>query len=279
MENCRWCGARIPEGTTVCPDCGVRLRREAKRCPSCKRGIRVGLAICPYCGEDLARRRIPWKLIASLGGLALAVGLIYAIAAFLPLPINLPLIAAPPSPTPTEVILPPTATPTETPRPPTATPTATATFTPVITITATITPTVAAVQSPVPTNTPAATPTEPVALRHPAPRLISPADGEEFSGSGTPIELRWEAVGTLRADEWYEIRLSYLNKNDELVDRVVAWVRNDGIPWRVGESYYDDVSLNERTFEWQITIIWDPEGDRRGQAVSPPSETRMFRWE
>lgn len=276
METCRWCGARIPEGAALCPSCGVRLRRESTRCPRCKAEIRVGLAVCPHCGEDLARRRIPWRFIAPLVGVGLAAILTYAVVSILPLPVSLPLVAAPPSPTATEVILPPTATPTETPRPPTATPTATATFTPVITATATITATRFA--SPVPTETPTATPTEAPAFRYAAPRLIAPTDGADFSGSGTHIELRWEAVETLGEDEWYQIRLSYLNKYGDRFDEVVAWAKNDDIPWTVGESYYADLSLNERQFEWDITIVWDPEGDQQGQPVSPPSDTWMFRW-
>ncbi len=279
METCSWCGARIREGTTVCPRCGVRLRRESSRCPRCKREIRAGLAVCPHCGEELAKRRIPWKLVASLGGVALAAVVIYALRYFLPLPVNLALVSAPASPTPTEVILPPTPTPTETPRPPTATPTATVTFTPVITVTPTVTPTATSVTSSVPTETPTATPTQTPAFRYGVPQLLGPADGEEFSGSGEIIKLDWEPVATLGEDEWYSIRLGYVNRNAVRIDAVVAWARNKDIPWRVDPSYYEDASPNGRTFEWQITIVWDPDGDGQGQPISPPSETWMFRWQ
>ncbi len=277
MQTCRWCGARIAEDTTVCPRCGVRLRRQSHPCPHCKREIRVGLAVCPHCGEELGRRRIPWKLIASLGGIALAALVIYAIVSFAPFPISVPLVAAPPSPTPTAVILPPTATPTETPRPPT--PTRTATSTPVITVTATITTPVLPLESPSPTATATVTPTETPAYRYGAPRLLAPVDGHEFSGSGEIIHLEWEPVPDLGEDEWYEIRVGYVNKNDATVDNVVAWVRNDGIPWTVGTSFYEDLSLSEREIEWDITIVWDPEADGQGQPVSAPSETWTFRWQ
>lgn len=275
MNTCRWCGARIPEGTTVCPRCGVRLRRESSRCRQCKRAIRVGLAVCPHCGEELAKRRIPWKFIASLGGVALAAVVIYALRYILPLPINLPLVTAPPSPTPTEVILPPTATPTETPRPPTPTPTATATFTPVITVTATITPTATSLASSLPTETPTATPTQTPEFRYGVPQLLAPADGEEFSGSGEIIKLNWEPVGTLGADEWYSISLTYTDKDGQTQEKV-NWVRET--TWEVPPEHNDQVR-GDRSVRWNITVVSGAAGSGEGVPISPPSETWMFRWE
>lgn len=282
METCRWCGAPISSEETVCPECGVRLRRESTRCPRCKEYIRADLAVCPHCGEELGKRRIPWKLISALGGIGLAAIVIYAVVSFVPLPINVPLVAAIPSPTATEALLPPTATSTATPRPPTETPTATATFTPVITATATITEvatvTPAEGESPAPAETATATPTETPAFRYPAPRLLAPVDGEAFSGSGERIELRWEPVGALAKDEYYSVRLSYVNKKGETVDGVVAWVRNEAIPWRVEETYYGDLSLQERGVGWQIRVVWDPDGDGLGEPISPPSDRWSFTW-
>lgn len=283
METCRWCGARILEGTTICPNCGARLRRESTNCPQCKREMRVGLAICPYCGEELGRRRIPWKLIAMLGGVALAAIVIYALLTILPLPVNLPLFAAPPSPTPTEVILPPTATPTDTPRPPTATPTATATFTPVITATATITAvaTTAPVESPVPRETPIIAPTEAPALKYHAPQLIGPEDETglpsdtppEFS-TGSAIELRWQPVGTLAEDEWYAVSMTYMDRNGEPAERV-RWTKET--IWSVGQGLHDLLG-EDRAVSWNVKVVSDPTGSGEGVAISPPSETWTFRW-
>jgi hypothetical protein len=280
MEICRWCGSAVSSDTSVCTNCGARLRRESTRCPRCKGEIRVGLAVCPHCGEELARRRIPWRLIGPVLGVVLAAILTYVLLSIVPIPISLPLIAAPPSPTPTEVILPPTATPTDTPRPPTAVPTPTSTFTPVITVTATITTTATTTPlgSPLPTETPTVTPTEIPRFRYAAPRLLGPEDGAEFTGGGTVIELRWEAVETLGEDEWYQIRLSYVNKKNEQFDEVVRWAKDRDIPLRLDPSYYDDLSPNEREIGWEVTIVWDPEGDQIGQPISPPSETWTFFW-
>ena len=278
METCRWCGARVSPGDAVCPHCGVRIRRESTTCPRCKSEIRVGLAVCPHCGEELAKRRIPWKLIGSLGGIILAGIVLYALVFVVPLPANLPFVGVPPSPTPTEVILPPTATATETPRPPTVTPTAT--FTPTITVTATITAvaTVTISASPSLTETLTVTPTETPAFRYAAPQLLGPADGEQFSGSGAPIQLRWQPVEMLGDDEWYSIRLSYVDRNGERIDGIVAWAKNKDIPWPVGEDLYD-VLGGDRMVNWSNAVVSGVPGAGEEVPVSPPSDTWMFRWE
>jgi hypothetical protein len=258
----------------------VRLRRESTRCPHCKEQIRDGLAVCPHCGEELGRRRIPWKLVGPLGAVVLVGILVYVLLSIVPLPANLPFTAAPPSPTPTEVILPPTETPTETPRPPTATPTTTATFTPVITASATVTreATATPVEAGNPTAIPTVTPTETPLLKYAAPQLIGPVDGEQFNGSGARIELDWEPVGILDDDEWYSISLSYANRSGEAVDEVIAWVRNEGIPWRVGQERYDMLG-GDRTVTWTIRVISGVPAAGTEVPISPSSESWTFRWQ
>ncbi|MDH4209604.1 MAG: hypothetical protein OEV76_12065, partial [Anaerolineae bacterium] len=81
---------------------------------------------------------MPWKLVGALVGVALVAVVGYLVLSFVPLPFQVPFLAAAPTATPTEVILPPTPTYTATPRPPTATPTRRPTSTPVITETATL---------------------------------------------------------------------------------------------------------------------------------------------
>jgi len=108
--------------------------------------------------------------------------------------------------------------------------------------------------------------------------LLAPADGQEFAGSGETITLDWQPVAMLGEDEWYEIRLSYVNKNGETVDEVVAWAKNEDIAWPLDPAYFDALSLDERGIGWEITIVWDPDGDGLGQPVSPPSEIWVFDW-
>ena len=280
-QSCRWCGAQVSEKDTVCPECGARLRRESTSCPRCKGEIRAGLAVCPHCGEELGIRRIPWKIIASLGGVILAAIVIYGVLSIVPLPIDVPFVAALPSPTPTEVILPPTATATETARPPTATRTATATFTPVITATATLTVTATAPpsESPAPTETLTATLTATPGFKYAAPELIEPEDETGWPEDRSPvfsagsfIELRWERVGTLAEDEWYAIGIIYADRNGDPA-RLDRWVK-DTI-WQVERDLYDLVG-GDHTVRWSVTVVSDAAGE--GVAISPPSETWMFHW-
>jgi RNA polymerase subunit RPABC4/transcription elongation factor Spt4 len=295
MESCRWCGAPVSPKDVVCPRCGVRLRRESSTCRRCKREIRSGLAVCPHCGEDLLRRRVPWKLFGSVGGVLGAAVLVYLVLAFVPLPFQLPFSPAAPTATPTEVILPPTPTYTATPWPPTATPTRTATPTQVITQTATseasptrevtitatsvVTPTFTAevaetaTASPVPTETPG--------LKYPAPKLIEPEDQSNWApdhplvfSEGAHIELKWEAVGTLGGNEYYSVELAYVDR-DTGPDLRVAWVKEN--TWLVPGDLYERLG-QDRTVEWSVTVVSGTPGTGQRTAISPASEAWIFRW-
>ena len=277
MESCRWCGASVSPKDVLCPRCGARLRRESATCRRCRREIRSGLAVCPNCGEDLLRRRIPWKLIGGLGGVFGAAVLVYLVLTLVPLPFELPFVAAAPTATPTEVILPPTPTATATLRPPTSTPTRRASATPVITATATVSATV----TPGLTTTPTASPTETPGLKYAAPKLIEPQDQSDWAPDhplifsyGTRIELKWEAVGTLAADEWYAVELAYVDRNGQ---PAVGGGWSKETTWRVPDDLYERMG-GDRSVEWTVTVVAGTSGSGEGRAISPPSETWMFRW-
>jgi hypothetical protein len=261
------------------------LRREHATCPRCKREIRAGLAVCPHCGEDLARRRIPWKLLGSVGGLAVVAIVAYAILTLVPLPFSLPFVATAPTFTPTEVILPPTATFTATPRPPTATPTATATYTPIITetVTVTATTTLTPTMSPSPVQTDTPTPTETPGFAYAAPRLIEPEDQSNWAPDhplvfsyGARIELRWEAVGTLAENEWYAVALTYTDSQNEPAVGQGGWTKETS--WLVeGDDLYNLLG-GDRIVKWSVTVVRDRSNTGDGVNISPPSETWTFRW-
>lgn len=297
MERCRWCGASVSPKEKMCPSCGTRLRRESSTCPSCKKEIRSGLVVCPHCGEELLRRRIPWKLVGGFGGLVAAAVVVYLVLTMVPLPFGLPFVAAAPTATPTEVMLPPTPTATATQRPPTATATGTATFTPVITatawstaaftpvITATATITVSATAtvtttaSPGPRETPPATPAESPGFRYAAPVLLGPADESDLSeGSFTfteasIIELSWEAVGSLGENQWYSVSLVFTDRDGRPPEKV-NWRKETA--FEVPSDYYDEVG-SDREVYWSVTVVSGTPGGV-GKAISPPSESWMFRW-
>jgi LysM repeat protein len=117
---------------------------------------------------------------------------------------------------------------------------------------------------PPPTPTPTTTPGPPFE----APALLLPRDGAAFSGEVTPVTLQWTSVGLLGEDEWYEV-----------------WV------WTLGRE--DQYRLWTRETAWQMPLAWRPDGEdsrlhwsvavvrRAGQettALSPRSETRAFEW-
>jgi RNA polymerase subunit RPABC4/transcription elongation factor Spt4 len=295
MESCRWCGAPVSAQQTVCPNCGARLRRTNTTCRRCKREIRSGLAVCPFCGEDLLTRRVPWKLMGALVGVALVAVVGYLVLAFVPLPFRVPFLAAAPTATPTEVILPPTATFTATPRPPTATPTRRRTATPVITETATLeasptrTVTVTATVATQPTSTavvaetPAATPVpmDTPGLKYAAPKPIEPEDQSDWPADrplifseGARIELRWEPVVTLGAQEYYSVQLAYVDR-DTGPDTYGVWIKET--TWLVPDDRHGRLG-GDRTVKWSVTVVSGTPGMGGGKAISPPSETWMFRW-
>ena len=295
MESCRWCGASVSPKDVVCSRCGARLRRESTTCRSCREEIRSGLAVCPHCGDELLRRRIPWKLIGSLAGVALAAVVVYVVLTMVPLPFELPFIAAAPTATPTEVILPPTPTSTATLRPPTSTPTRTATFTAVITATATVevtpTRTVTATLMPQVTVTPGAspgleetptsTPMEAGGYLYPAPQLRSPADETDLPESqfnftsADMIVLTWEAVGSLGEKQWYEVSVSYTGR-DGTTRTEDNWKKETS--FEVPQGWHDYIMLGERDVYWNVTVKSGTPGTGESKAISPASQTWMCRW-
>ena len=275
-----------------CPECGTRLRRENATCRRCKREIRSGLAVCPYCGEDLLARRVRWKLLGGLGGAAVVIAAAFLALSMIPLPFDLPFnapfIAKVPTATPTEIILPPTPTPTATAVPPTATRTRRPTFTPVITETATLevtsTSVAGAASTPGATATPASSPTiqqtpTPVSTQaggflFDAPRLVSPAQESQFS-SGSPVELTWESVGALGANQWYEVGVTY-TRGDGTTHTESNWKKETSFV--VPSEWFDDIMPGEPEVYWNVVVKSGASGATESKAISPTSETWMFRW-
>ena len=296
MEHCRWCGASVSPRDTICPQCGTRLRRESRACRRCKREIRSGLAVCPYCGEDLSGRRIPWKLVGGLGGVAAVVVVGLLALSMAPLPFELPFIASAPTATPTEVILPPTPTATATPRPPTSTPTRTRTPTPVITETATLEPgstsianatltpqgTATSGSTPSTRETPTPASTQGSGFLYEAPRLVSPADETNLPENqirfsfGTVVELVWERVGTLGANQYYQVNVTYTGR-DGSQESKDSWTKETA--FEVPEEWYENIGVGEREVYWNVTVVSGTPGAGSGTAISPTSETWMFRWD
>lgn len=256
-------------------------------CKYCNQVSQSTYQICPHCGANLEPKPFPY--VSWAAGLV-TVGLV--IWVFLTLnPViqeqteSVTNLINPPTETPTATVthtptLIPTATPTNTP---TNTPTSTSTSTPTNTPAPTETSTPTETPTPLPTkpNEPTFTPTP---TPTPTPRfkeiiLIGPEEGERFE-AGHQIELKWESVGPLAENEWYAVRMSWLENN------VPAYggTNTKDTSWLVPkEQYYGKADLGSgRYYEWYVVIertTTDQSGNKNGSPISDPSETRIFFWQ
>ena len=207
-----------------------------------------------------------------------------------PLPTEPPTATPETGPTPTETPV-PTDTPMPTPAPPpTETPTPTPaeevpTPTPIIiVVTATPTPEPPPTVRRAPTDTPepaapAAPEEEPTSpaeatpeYKYPAPVLLEPPNGGKVQGS--LCILKWEPVGPLADDEWYALRLVYLQQGQPVYqgDDIKA------TDWRVPERFYYQADGPALEYRWYVTVE-RKNADGTTVPVSPRSEEFVFRWE
>lgn len=142
--------------------------------------------------------------------------------------------------------------------------------TPSPTATATATPAVAE------TATPRPAPTRTTRV-YPAPTLIAPANTESFDAGGTPV-LRWQGVGTLAPDEYYEVTIERIWQNAPYYA---------GSDWTKESEYIVPKAIVLNTsdsdqYTWWVTIKrltgTDASGNKKGEALSLPSESRTFTW-
>ncbi len=169
-----------------------------------------------------------------------------------------------PTPTPTHT---PTYTPTPTITPtPTATPTDTPTATP--TPTSTPTPTRPSGQGTLlPGVTPGITPrpTVPLPQVYGAPALVEPFANQTLGYNlQQTISLLW-APTDLAENHWYEVQL--WRENESPTGHY--WTKENW--WDMGSEYYPG------DYYWRVLIV-QGQGSGVLGAVSPPSETRFFRW-
>jgi hypothetical protein len=241
----------------------MNIAKARVRCRACGARVSRGLSVCPNCGRDPVRFHSRWRTTALSVLCGLLLGLVLApLAARVPVAGSAvpaasaqPLLAARPTFTPS-------ATPT---RPATATATGTTTAVPTLASTATAGKAVA-----VPTPA-AANLNRPTATARPVvepPRPVSPKDQTEFGGEDTEIFLQWE--GNLLEGQQYAVTVRYIGKADE-TKTVGSWLRETR--WRMPASIFRDISLTLRALKWDVSIV-----DANGNALSAPSESRIFYW-
>lgn len=231
------------------------------RCRACGERVSRGLSVCPNCGRDPLRFHTRWRAAVLSVSCGLVLGLVLA-----PLAPRRPEAAAPPVTTQPALAARPTFTPSATPTRPAAA-TATATPAPARTFTPTSPP---AKASATPVGTPAGR-TTPTATPRPlveAPRLLSPKDQTEFGGEDTEIWLQWES--SLQEGQQYAVTVRYIGKADD-TKTVGSWLRETR--WRMPAAIFRDISLTLRALKWDVSIV-----DANGNALSAPSEARIFYW-
>lgn len=166
---------------------------------------------------------------------------------------------------------------TDTPAvPPTAGPTPTPI---IVVVTATPTPEPATTATLVPTDTPVGgeispgpTATSTPQLKYPAPVLLEPEDGGTVPGMIN--YLKWEPVGPLADDEWYAVRLVFLQQGESVYqgDQIKA------SEWRVPDRFYYQADGPALEYRWYVFVErQNPDGSTT--PLSPESETFVFRWE
>lgn len=133
---------------------------------------------------------------------------------------------------------------------------------------------------PAPTNTaaPAANSDESeVEFKYPPVKLLVPVDTEAFTGDRAPL-LRWESVGELDPDEYYEVTIRRTWQGEPYYAGS-DWVKEPQYLVPI-ELVYDTSDLDEYT--WWVTVKrqtgTNESGGKVGKPLSPPSEKRTFIW-
>lgn len=95
------------------------------------------------------------------------------------------------------------------------------------------------------------------------------------------VVLSWKPVGTLAADEWYAVRLSW-SENGVFSQRGGNNLKETS--WRIPADFYWGKADQEtgRAYEWYVYVERVTEGEdgqRVGEPVSPFSETRVLYWQ
>jgi LysM repeat protein len=110
----------------------------------------------------------------------------------------------------------------------------------------------------------------------PAPRLLAPSDGAEFS-SGEPILLRWAAVGLLPEDQWYVLE-AWLGE-PSATTFPESWTKATSL--RVPADWHPDSDEPNEQLCWRVTVIQRTEiagAEPDLTTASPPSEARCLLW-
>jgi hypothetical protein len=111
--------------------------------------------------------------------------------------------------------------------------------------------------------------------------LQGPSNGQDFS-IGDEILLRWEPVGSLAVDEYYQMTVAYVPASDPTVTWYdeTPWIKET--QWALSDHDYLPGLSADGEFRWSVRVMRqtgsDPEGKPKGTPLSPMSEARTLIW-
>jgi LysM repeat protein len=126
-----------------------------------------------------------------------------------------------------------------------------------------------ATPTPTPTPTATLTPTSTPRPLHPAPALLSPADGQTVTGS--TLFFNWTATSFLAADEFYVLHLTWPDgSSSEVWTKTTSWT----------------LSQDERPaggpISWQVAVARQTglkaDGSPTGRVLTAPDASRIVNW-
>lgn len=276
--RCPSCGKRVYAEMTVCPTCGLELlpRRARVRCKQCGSRIPADATVCPRCKGDPRAERFS-SVLVRVAAILVGVVVLACIGWMLVRVVSTDVLArafASPSLTPARATVIQVIQVVATPVPPT------------VTLTPTLTATPSGRASPTrrgaATATPAITltPTLPPGF-YPTPQLLAPANLTVYNDANARILLEWLPVttGSLRENEWYEVRLLYTARNN-IPGEYRHYTKETR--WTVRTDWRSDLSPDAREIRWLVTVVRvegiDPFASSTRAPVSLPSATRVFIW-
>jgi hypothetical protein len=101
---------------------------------------------------------------------------------------------------------------------------------------------------------------------------LEPEDGSLVPG--VIAILKWESVGPLADNEWYAVRLIFLQQGQS----VYNGDRTKDPEWKVPVRFYYQADGPALEYRWFVFVERD-NADGSTTELSPDSETSVFRWE
>ena len=125
--------------------------------------------------------------------------------------------------------------------------------------------------------TPGPSPTPTIPPPYPAPNLLLPADGAPFTLSNDSVTLQWASIGTLRANESYQITIEDVTAGTGR--KLVAFVTDSKYIVPVTFRPADTVS---HVMRWTVDTVRQTGTDDQGNPIWAPagalSTPRTFTW-